>query len=94
MQPADSGPKFLPGRIVVSTNASRQLTTEDIQTALQRHLRADWGDLAARNPVENARVLLHRCQLLSAYRSAQGARFWVITEPDHSVTRVLLPEDF
>ena len=94
MQPADSGPKFPPGRIVVSTNASRQLTTEDIQTALQRHLRADWGDLAARDPVENERVLLRGCRLLSAYRSARGARFWVITEPDRSKTQVLLPEDF
>jgi hypothetical protein len=94
MRSHDSGPKFPPGEVVISANASRQLTTEDVQTALQRHLRADWGDLAARDPVENERGLLQGCRLLSAYRSAQGARFWVITEPDHSQTRILLPEDF
>ena len=94
MQSDDSGPKFPPGEVVISANAARKLTTEDVNTALQRHLRADWGDLAFRNPVENERCLLHACHLLSAYRSAKGERFWVITEPDRSQTRIMLPEDF
>jgi hypothetical protein len=94
MQPNDSGPKFPPGQVVISANASRKLTTEDVTTALQRHLRADWGDLASSDPVENERCLLHACHLLSAYRSAKGERFWIITLPDRSQTQVLLPEDF
>jgi len=32
--------------------------------------------------------------LLSAYKSATGTKFWIITESDRSVTTVLLPEDY
>ena len=94
MQSEDSGPKFPPGEVVISANAARKLTTEDVNKALQRHLRADWGDLASSDPVKNERCLLHVCHLLSAYRSVKGERFWVLTLPDRSETRILLPEDF
>jgi hypothetical protein len=94
MKSHDSGPKFPHGEVVISANAARKLTTEDVDKALQRHLRADWSDLASSDPVENERCLLHACHLLSAYRSAKGERFWVITLPDRSQTQLLLPEDF
>jgi hypothetical protein len=33
-------------------------------------------------------------RILSAYLSANGTKFWIITEADRSVTTVLLPEDY
>jgi hypothetical protein len=42
----DRGPRFDRGRIIVTVDATRRIPTADIQTALTRHLRGDWGDLA------------------------------------------------
>ena len=89
-----SGPKFPPGRIVITANAAQHLSDDDITSALRRHLRGDWGDLNAHDKHENERSLLDGCRLLSAYQTAAGVRFWVITEWDRSVTTLLLPEDY
>jgi hypothetical protein len=31
---------------------------------------------------------------LSAYRTHAGDQLWIITESDHSVTTILLPEEY
>lgn len=89
-----SGPKFPPGRIVITANAAQHLTNVDIATALRRHLRGDWGELTDDDKQANERSLLGDCRLLSAYQTEAGVRFWVITEWDRSVTTLLLPEDY
>ena len=86
--------KIPPGRLLVTKAASRKISPEDIILALCRHLRGDRGDFAKPGEGEDGPGCLHHCRLLSACRSAAGLRFWVITEPDHSITRVLLSEDF
>ncbi len=90
----DSSSKFPHGRVVVTSNAAESLSVEDMAVALGRHLQGDWGDLAAPNRQDNERGLLQGCRLLSAYQTRTGLRFWIITEPDRSVTTVLLPEDY
>lgn len=94
MLQADSRSRFPPGRVVVTDNAAANLSIEDVAVALERHLRGDWGDLAAPNLQANERALLLDCRLLSAYSSRKGLRFWIITEPNRSSTTVLLPEDY
>jgi hypothetical protein len=32
--------------------------------------------------------------LLSAYRSSQGVKFWIITEADRTATTILLPNEY
>ena len=64
------------------------LSVEDMAVALGRHLRGDWGELAAPNRQDNERGLLQGCRLLSAYQARTGLRFWVITEADRSATNV------
>ncbi len=90
MLPRLSGPKFPPGRIVISAKAAQRLSDDDIALTLRRHVHGTWGDLDKR---ENERSWLAGCRLLAAYNSAAGVRFWVITEADQSVT-LLLPEDY
>ena len=94
MLQVQSGSKFLPGRIVITATAAKELSHEDIALALRRHLRGDWGELEAPNRDANERALLLGCRLLSAYSSHTGLRFWIITEPNRSGTMVLLPEEF
>jgi hypothetical protein len=61
---------------------------------IRRHARRDWGEIDSEDWNANDRALLHGGRLFSAYHSARGVRFWVITEADRSVTTVLLPEEY
>jgi hypothetical protein len=87
-------PKFPLGQIVATSNASALLTSEDILSALRRHASGDWGELDNEDLKRNDQALCKGTRLLSAYRSANGTKFWIITEWDRSVTTVLLPEDY
>jgi hypothetical protein len=85
--------RFLPGRIVITRGALAALSAEAVQTALQRHLSGDWGDVDEYDARENDLSLLHGFRLLSAYH--QGCiKFWIITEADRSATTLLLPEEY
>ena len=89
----DSRLRFNPGRVVVTANAAQRLSQDDVVKALRRHWRGDRGDFAGLDQAKDKLGRLRGCRLLSAYRSAEGLRFWVITEADGS-TSVLLPADF
>ena len=85
--------RFSLGQTVITANASLQLATEEVLTALKRHASGDWGDLCPEDSLANDEALLHGGRLFSAY--GQGnSRFWIITEADRSVTTVLLPSDY
>jgi len=87
-------PKFSLGRIVATPNALEVLSEVDIHTALARHARGDWGNLDEHDKAENELSVTQGFRLFSAYHSAEGTKFWVITEADRSITTVLLPEDY
>lgn len=86
--------RFPLGQTVITANAHAVLPPESVLKALARHARADWGELDAEDKAANERALLEGSRLLSAYVTAGGERFYVITEADRSVTTVLLPEDY
>lgn len=86
--------KFRLGRLVATTNAVKTLTHDDTLNALNRHRTGDWGDLDQEDKKANDRALIEGSRLLSAYHSASGVKFWIITEADRSATTVLLPEDY
>jgi len=85
---------FKLGRIVATPNALQSLAPADILTGIQRHQAGDWGDLDAEDRGANDRALVQGTRLLSAYRAANGTRFWIITEASRAITTVLLPEDY
>ena len=82
------------GMIVATPNALANVSSEEIQRALQRHVIGDWGELDAEDKKANDLALESGERLLSAYKSATGTKFWIITESDRSVTTILLPEDY
>lgn len=84
--------RFRLGEIVYSGNATARLRTEEVLTALGRHVRGDWGDLLPEDAIANYRALLEGGRLFSAYGFGRD-RFWIITQPDRSRTIVLMPED-
>ncbi len=85
--------RFPLGQVAVTANASLQLTTEEVMTALRRHACGDWGDLCPEDTLANESAVQQGCRLFSAYGKGQH-RFWIITESDRSVTTILLPEDY
>ncbi len=86
--------KFRLGRIVATSHALEVIPDEDILAGITRHQAGDWGELKAEELIANDQSLILGTRLRSAYRSAKGVKFWMITEADRSVTRVLLPEDY
>ena len=82
------------GQLVITANAQGVLAPEEVSSALARHSRGDWGDVCAEDRQTNDRGVVEQGMILSAYQSAKGIKFWVITDPGHDVTTFLLPEDY
>jgi hypothetical protein len=87
---------FSPGQVVATPASLRAIEDagESIFAYLERHLSGDWGDINEEDRHANAYALEHNLRLLSAYRLKNEVRIYVITEWDHSVTTVLLPEEY
>lgn len=86
--------QFPSGQIVITPTALNTLSQTDVQTALVRHLRGDWGDVDEEDRRTNDQALTHGARLLSVYHAANGTKFWIITEADRSATTILLPSDY
>ena len=86
--------KFPIGRLVIATCAAVRLTTDDVLTALARHMDGDWGDISEEYWKSNDEALELGARLISIYHAADGTKFWVITEWDRSATTMVLPEEY
>lgn len=91
---APDRPKFSLGRLVATPEALRHVSNKETMTAVRRHLTGDWGEVGNEDKAANDRALIDGTRLLSAYSTAAGVKFWIITEADRSVTTILLPEDY
>ena len=87
-------PKLNLGRIVITSNALSVLAMDEVNAALRRHQAGDWGNVCAEDWKSNDRSCRDLGMVLSVYESAKGIRFYVITDPDHEISTVLLPEDY
>lgn len=95
LTPLNKG-RFSPGQMV-STPGALDALTEANQTPadfLARHLSGDWGELCDEDITANEQALIEGLRLMSAYRTSQDRRIWIITEADRSVTTILLPEEY
>ena len=84
---------FFLGRIVISTSAEEVIDRADIDVALGRHARGDWGDMRPDDIRQNELAVREGERVFSAYTDRRDTRFYVITEADRSATIVLLPKD-
>lgn len=96
-EPAASHPpkaKFPLGRLVATPGALASMSSEEMESAIHRHVSGDWGELDEHDREANEEGLRDGFRLLSAYRTGAGEKFWIITEADRSVTTVLLPHEY
>jgi hypothetical protein len=94
--------KFALGRVVATPGAVQALEEAKQQPGhfLRLHCEGMWGDLCAEDRRANEAAIAHegdparQQRVLSSYRTKAGAKLWVITEWDRSVTTILLPEEY
>lgn len=88
--------RFPLGRTLITPGALEAIAeAEEIPAAfLARHLVGDWGEVCQEDAQENELSLREGFRILSAYRTKNGTRIWVITEADRSATTILLPEEY
>ena len=82
------------GKVVATPGALASVPDICIYTALGRHMLGDWGNVCEEDKRLNDYAAAHGERVLSSYRSADGTKFWIITEPDRSYTTVLLPDEY
>lgn len=87
-------PRFNPGRLMITRNAKDALPHTEVDAAIKRHLRGDWGDVCPSDGRLNEDALREGDRLFSVYHTQDGVKFWIITESDRSATTVLLPSDY
>lgn len=88
--------RFALGQTFITPGAEDALQIAG-QTAiefLRRHMSCDWGELSEDDVLENELSLQEGFRLLSAYRTGQGLKLWIITEADRSATTLLLPSEY
>jgi hypothetical protein len=91
-----SSPKFSLGRVVATPGALRALEEADHSPFdfIARHQAGDWSELCEEDKRENEFSVRNGFRILSAYRTRNNNKIWVITEADRSVTTLLLPDEY
>ena len=84
-----------PLRTTPGAEAALREAKQSLIDLLARHLRGDWGDLSEDDRKMNDEALASgEDRILSAYTLTTGAKIWIITEWDRSVTTALLPDEY
>ncbi len=89
-------PRFSLGRTIATPGALRALeqANQNPFEFLERHQAGDWGELCEEDKKENEFSVQNRFRILSAYRTRNDVKIWIITEADRSVTTLLLPHEY
>jgi hypothetical protein len=89
-------PKFSLGRVVATPGALRALeeANQNPFEFLARHQAGDWGELCEEDKRDNEFSVGNGFRILSAYRTRNNTKIWIITEADRSVTTLLLPDEY
>jgi hypothetical protein len=88
-------PTFPLGFVAVTAGALERLNPGDIESALSRHARCEWGEMDEEDRRHNDRSVQTGGRVLSVHLGRENReRFYVITDPGHTVTTVLLPSEY
>ncbi len=87
---------FSLGQIVATPGALDLLRESGESPALfvNRHVQGDFGEMCDEDRALNNEAIANGSRILSAYKTAKGERFWVITEADRSSTCLLRPDEY
>ena len=93
---AEKQPLFELGRVVATPGALAALEAADQRPEefLARHVAGDWGEVPEEDKQENDFSVENGFRILSSYRTNKGAKIWIISEHDRSVTTILTPIEY
>ena len=101
MNASNSTPKFSPGQVAATPDALEAIEAsgQTFEFFLDRHLRADWGDISEWDWALNDQAVVDGSRILSTYSTLKGVKLWIITEAEgderrRPATTILLPEDY
>ena len=93
--------KFDLGQMVATPGALEALASAGQEPLyfLERHARGDWGEVDAEDWSLNDEALRDGSRILSAYRTLQGEKLWIVTEAEgddgqRGSTCLLLPDEY
>ena len=81
------------GRVFLTSGARHELPPREVQNALEKHQRGDWGLLPDDEKMQNDLCVELGESVTSVYRARNGDVFLVRTARDRSETTVLLLEE-
>lgn len=95
-------PQFELGRLFATEGvlAAIKDSGQNLDDFLNRHIRGDWGTLSELDELKNDEALLTGDRIFSTYRTDNGTKFWIITEPvdendgERKLTTVVLPSEY
>ena len=82
------------GQVCATAGVAEEVSFIELMSALQRHTKGDWGELDPEDWAENELSLKEGFRLLSAYRSSQGVKFWILTKADRTATTIFLSNEY
>lgn len=89
-------PLFSSTEIVATpgANAALEISGQSADEFLSRHFSGDWGEMAEEDVRVNEQSLRTQGMIMSAYTTRAGRKIWIITDPGHVVTTLLIPEEY
>lgn len=60
----------------------------------RRHREGDWGDVSDADAERNVQALVDGDRVLSAYKSEEYEKIWIITEADRSYTTIMFASEY
>jgi len=65
----------------------------EVQTAIGKYLKGDWGDLEECDKQSNEEALQDGSRIFAMYKTSKG-KVYIITEEDRSITTVLFASEY
>lgn len=93
-------PRFNMGSLLATQGALKAMeeSNQSPMDFIGRHVGGDWGDVCPDDKQLNDRALIDGSRLLSAYKTRNGVKIWIITEATddtghRAATTCLLPQE-
>lgn len=96
-------PRFAIGTVYLTPGFVEAYTSTDVMDSriyelLCRHSVGDWGEVCPEDAYSNDVEAAHKGRIMSTYTVGVAAdhriTVWVITDPGHEVTTILLPSEY
>jgi hypothetical protein len=94
MSGIDPVPRFALGEAVITSGVAGKLNMVLVKLAIVRHASGDWGELEADDRRLNDERIATGGTLVSIFKTANGDKFYVITEAERDKTTVLPQEEY